>query len=59
MEVECGSYVRLPSGKTGFVRQHKGERVEVRYLSTGEDVLIRPQLLTVLTPYKVKEAHDV
>jgi len=58
VEVEKGTLVMLPSGLKGFVRQHKGERVEVRYLSTGEDVLIRPQLLTVLTPYKVKEAHD-
>jgi len=58
MEVEKGTLVMLPSGLKGFVRQHKGERVEVRYLSTGEDVLIKPQLLVVLTPYKVKEAHD-
>ena len=58
MIVETGSYVLLPSGRTGFVRQHKGERVEVRYLDSGEDVLIRPQLLTVLTPYKVKEPHE-
>lgn len=55
MIVEQGSYVLLPSGKTGFVRQHKGERVEVRYLHSGEDVLIKPQLLRVLTPYKTKE----
>lgn len=58
MEVEKGTLVMLPSGLKGFVRQHKGERVEVRYLSTGEDVLIRPQLLTVLSPYKVKEAQE-
>ena len=58
MEVEKGTLVMLPSGLKGFVRQHKGERVEVRYLSTGEDVLIRPQLLTVLTPYKAKEPHE-
>jgi len=58
MEVEKGTLVMLPSGLKGFVRQHKGERVEVRYLSTGEDVLIKPQLLVVLTPYKVKEAHE-
>ena len=54
MIVERGSYVLLPTGRKGFVTKHLGEYVVVRYIDGDDEVTLRPQLLTLLTPYKEK-----